>query len=242
MQAVADLRKEYSASGLEEHEVPSEPMTLFRRWLDEAVAAKVVEPNAMCLSTVSADGKPSGRYVLLKGLDDRGFVWYTNYQSRKGQELAAAAFHVDGVDAPAAGPPACLTFWWGDLERSVRIEGTVERVAEAESQAYFNSRPRGSRIGAWASNQSRPIGSRAALEAQYEDVCARFGGEKEEDNEGQVQPVPKPEHWGGFRLVPERVEFWKGRQSRLHDRLAYALLQEEGKAGGRKWALERLQP
>jgi pyridoxamine 5'-phosphate oxidase len=277
MQAVADLRKEYSASGLEEREVPSEPLTLFRRWLDEAVAAQVIEPNAMCLSTVSSDGKPSGRYVLLKGLDERGFVWYTNYQSRKGQELAAAAFQADGVDggsssffptliisflscsgsptkffylisppflpptAPAGGPPACLTFWWGDLERSVRIEGTVERVAEAESKAYFESRPRGSRIGAWASNQSRPIASRTALEAQYEDVCAQFGGEKEEGNEGQVKPVPKPEHWGGFRLVPIRVEFWKGRQSRLHDRLAYTLQQE--KAGGKKkWGLERLQP
>ena len=143
--------------------------------------------------------------------------------------------------APAAGPPACLTFWWGDLERSVRIEGTVERVAEAESKAYFESRPRGSRIGAWASNQSHPIASRTALEAQYEDVCARFGGEKEEGNEEQVKPVPKPEHWGGFRLVPERVEFWKGRQSRLHDRLAYTSQQEE-KAGGKKWGLERLQP
>ncbi len=226
MKSVADLRKEYSAVGLEEATVPPEPFALFRQWLDEAVQAKVVEPNAMCLSTVCpTTGRPSARYVLLKGLDPRGFVWYTNYESRKGQELPTTS----NKEAFA-----CLTFWWGDLERSVRVEGRVERVSEAESQEYFDSRPRGSRLGAWASNQSRPIASREALQAQFEDVAARFGGV-----EGTGE-IAKPPHWGGYVLRPDRMEFWKGRQSRLHDRLAYTLQGKEGE--GRVWGLERLQP
>jgi len=245
MSSVADLRKEYSASGLVEENMPSEPLSVFRQWLDEAVAAQVLEPNAMCLSTVSSDGKPSGRFVLLKGLDDRGFTWFTNYQSRKGHDLAGAPM-APAVTSSAAIPPsssgsspppfAALTFWWGDLERSVRVEGWVERLSEEASQAYFDSRPRGSRIGAWASEQSRPIGSRSDLESQYASVSARFGGEEGNDS---AHPIPKPAQWGGFRLVPERVEFWKGRQSRLHDRLIYTL--EEDKAG-RIWKLTRLQP
>ncbi|RYH15224.1 pyridoxamine 5'-phosphate oxidase [archaeon] len=213
---LADLRKEYSSRGLVEENVviSNGPFELFEAWLNDAVAARVIEPNAMCLSTC-VDNKPSARFVLLKGFDERGFVWYTNYESRKGQEL------VDN-------PHAALTFWWGELERSVRIEGKVERVSSAESDEYFNSRPRGSQIGAWTSNQSRAIENRAILEEQERIVAERFGKEG---------PVPRPPHWGGFRLIPHRIEFWKGRASRLHDRLVF-----ERSCLSSAWALERLQP
>lgn len=223
MKSVADLRKEYSEEGLLESEVPKEPHSLFTRWLEEAVAAQVVEPNAMCLSTVGPNGRPSARFVLLKGLDARGFVFYTNYESRKGQEL---------LQDPATSF-GCLTFWWGDLERSVRLEGLVECVDEQESQEYFASRPRGSQMGAWASRQSQPIASREALEAQYESVKARFDSSGAET---EAAAIPKPPHWGGFRLVADRAEFWKGRNSRLHDRLVYTL------TDANVWSLQRLQP
>jgi pyridoxamine 5'-phosphate oxidase len=215
--AVADLRKEYSRQGLVEDEfiIEQGPFNLFQAWLNEAIAAKVIEPNAMCLSTCDEHNRPSGRYVLLKGFDKNGFVWYTNYQSRKGNQLSVNPF-------------ASLTFWWGDLERSVRIEGTVEKVSDTESDAYFQSRPRSSQIGAWSSHQSQAINSRRELEEQEKAIVKKFEG---------VNPVPRPPHWGGFRLIPNRIEFWKGRESRLHDRLVF-----EREDATSAWKLTRLQP
>eukprot|EP01039_Chlorochromonas_danica_P005315 gene5314-5850_t len=213
--SITDLRKEYSSQALLETDpvVQQGPFKLFENWLNEACNAKTTEPNAMCLSTVK-DNRPSARYVLLKGFDERGFVWYTNYQSRKGGELVG-------------NPYAALTFWWGELERQVRIEGQVVKVSEEESDAYFQVRPRGSQIGAWSSNQSRPIAGRSALELQEQEVAQRFTDAQ--------QAVPRPPHWGGFRLVPDRIEFWKGRGSRLHDRLVFEKVDEA-------WRLGRLQP
>ena len=213
---VSALRKEYSKTGLDEHTLPSDdPYALFQLWFDEACAAKVIEPNAMCLSTCK-DNRPSARYVLLKGHDERGFVWYTNYTSRKAAELAA-------------NPNAALTFWWGDLERSIRIEGSVEQVSAEESDAYFHSRPKGSQLGAWTSNQSSTIDSRETLEAQESAIIAKFEA---------MSAIHRPPHWGGFRLVPSRVEFWKGRESRLHDRIVF----ERKSSGDNKWTRSRLQP
>ena len=214
---ISSLRKEYSSQGLEiDHNMQEKgPFDLFSIWLDEACKANVIEPNAMCLSTC-LNNRPSARYVLLKGYDTRGFVWYTNYNSRKSDEAMASGF-------------AALTFWWGDLERSVRIEGEVEKVSEEESDAYFNSRPRGSQIGAWSSNQSSKISSREDLEQQEKDIIARF--------ESETEIVPRPPHWGGFRLVPDRMEFWKGRQSRLHDRIVF-----EREDDVSPWTTVRLQP
>ena len=217
---VSEMRKEYSERALLETEVPSDPYQLFVNWFEEAcTVSSGVEPNAMCLSTVGRDHKPSARYVLLKAHDDRGFVWYTNYNSRKGDELSINNY-------------AALTFWWGDLERSIRIEGTVEKVSDEESTAYFYSRPRSSQIGAWSSNQSREINSRAELDAQEEAIKRQF------DN---VEVIPKPPHWGGFRLVHSRVEFWKGRASRLHDRVAYTKVSATDSSAP-TWKINRLQP
>jgi len=214
--SVADLRKEYSKQGLLEAELPLDPHEIFQLWFDEACNAKVLEPNAMCLSTCK-DNIPSARYVLLKAHDKRGYVWYTNYNSRKSGDLLA-------------NPHASLTFWWGDLERSIRIEGKVEKVSDAESDEYFNSRPRSSQIGAWTSNQSSKIESREALEAQEVAVVARFE---------QMEKIPRPPHWGGWRLVPSRIEFWKGRESRLHDRIVFERKQD----GSDAWSkVQRLQP
>lgn len=211
---IATLRKEYSKQGLNEEDVSDDPMETFDVWFKEACKSKVVEPNAMCLSTCK-DNTPTARYVLLKGHDQRGFVWFTNYNSRKGGDLAA-------------NPKAAITFWWGDLERSIRIEGYVERVSAEESDEYFNKRPRGAQLGAWSSNQSQDISSREALSTQEENVIAQFK---------DVPIVTRPPHWGGYRLVPSRIEFWKGRESRLHDRLVY-----ERKTDG-DWAKpRRLQP
>ncbi len=214
---VADLRKEYSRQGLveETHIVESGPFALFQSWLNEAIESKVLEPNAMCLSTCDEQHRPSARYVLLKAFDKNGFVWYTNYQSRKGNQLFT-------------NPYAALTFWWGDLERSVRIEGSVIKVSEAESDAYFQSRPRTSQIGAWTSHQSEEINSRKELEEQEHAVMKQFEG---------VDSIPRPPHWGGFRLVPSRIEFWKGRESRLHDRLVFERQDQDV-----VWTLKRLQP
>ncbi|WKB52432.1 pyridoxamine 5'-phosphate oxidase [Eleftheria terrae] len=199
MNRIADLRKSYERAELEESAARSEPLQQFDAWLKEAIAAEVPEPNAMTLATVGADHRPSTRIVLIKGYDSRGIVWYTNYESRKGRELAV-------------NPHAALQFHWVELERVVRIEGKVEKVSEQESDDYFHSRPLDSRLGAWASPQSQVIPSRAVLVANAAKYSAQFA----------LQP-PRPPHWGGFRLVPDTWEFWQGRKSRLHDRLRYRL-------------------
>ncbi|SDY86361.1 pyridoxamine 5'-phosphate oxidase [Hymenobacter psychrophilus] len=214
-QQLADLRQTYSQRTLTEAEVLPEPVAQFRTWLDEALAARLDEPTAMNLATVDAAGQPAARIVLLKGLPaDEGFLFFTNYDSRKGRELAGS-------------PLAALTFFWPGLERQVRVEGRVEKAADADSTDYFQSRPRSSQIGAWASPQSQPIASREALEQREHDVEARFAGQ---------QPLPRPAHWGGYLLRPHRVEFWQGRPSRLHDRIVY-----ERTAAG-QWHLNRLAP
>lgn len=212
MSKISDLRKSYERAELDETASLDEPMAQFRRWFDEALAAQLPEPNAMTLATVGPGGRPSTRIVLVKGYDERGIVWYTNYESRKGRELAG-------------NPYAALQFHWVELERVVRIEGRVEKASEAESDAYFRSRPLDSRIGAWASPQSQVISSRAVLVANAAKYGAQFA----------LNP-PKPPHWGGYRLVPDRWEFWQGRKSRLHDRLCYRL-QDDG-----LWVRERLAP
>jgi pyridoxamine 5'-phosphate oxidase len=208
---IADLRKSYEKAELSEQASHADPLQQFEQWLGEALQAQVPEPNAMTLATVGSDLRPSTRVVLIKGYDARGIVWYTNYDSRKGQELAGNPF-------------AALQFHWVELERVVRIEGRVERVSEAESDAYFHSRPLDSRIGAWASPQSQVIDSRTVLVTQAAKYGAQF----------LLQP-PRPPHWGGYRLVPDRWEFWQGRKSRLHDRLRYRNAQGQ-------WVRERLAP
>lgn len=212
MTSLADLRKSYERAELDESASDPDPLRQFERWLDEAIAAQLPEPNAMTVATVGADGRPSTRPVLVKGCDARGIVWYTNYESRKGRELA---LH----------PYAALQFHWVELERVVRIEGRVGKVDPAESDAYFASRPLDSRIGAWASPQSQVIASRGVLIANAAKVSARY-----------LLAPPRPPHWGGFRLVPEAWEFWQGRKSRLHDRLRY----RTDDAG--RWVRERLAP
>jgi len=207
-----DLRKSYERAELDEAASDADPLRQFQRWLQEALSAQLPEPNAMTLATVGADGRPSTRVVLIKGCDERGLVWYTNYDSRKGRELADH-------------PLAALQFHWVELERLVRIEGRVDKVGDAESDAYFASRPLDSRIGAWASPQSQVISGRAVLVANAARYSAQF-----------LLDPPRPPHWGGFRLAPDRWEFWQGRRSRLHDRLRYRL--EEGG----HWIRERLAP
>jgi pyridoxamine 5'-phosphate oxidase len=209
--ALANLRKSYERDELDEASSANDPLHQFQSWLDQAIKAELPEPNAMTLATVGADGRPSTRIVLIKGVDERGLVWYTNYESRKGRELAL-------------NPHAALQFHWVELERVVRIEGRVEFASAEESDRYYASRPLDSRIGAWASPQSQPIASRAVLVANAAKAAARHG----------LNP-PRPPHWGGYRLLPDRWEFWQGRRSRLHDRLCYRL--EEG-----QWRRERLAP
>ena len=213
MASIADLRREYAHATLSERDVDPDPIRQFGVWWEQALAAEALEPNAMTLVTASADGMPNGRIVLLKGYDPRGFVFYTDYRSRKGLELAE-------------NPRAALVFYWKELERQVRIGGAVERTSVDESAEYFRSRPRGSRLGAWTSFQSQVIPSRDLLEARLREVEARFG-------EGEV---PLPDHWGGYRVVPNEVEFWQGRPSRLHDRLRYV------RDGETAWRIERLSP
>ena len=209
--SIADLRKSYEKAELNEEASQADPLKQFEQWLQQALAAQLPEPNAMTLATVGSDLRPSTRVVLIKGLDERGIVWYTNYHSRKGQALAGNPF-------------AALQFHWVELERVVRIEGRVEKVSAEQSDAYFHSRPLDSRIGAWASPQSEVISGRSVLVANAAKYGAQF----------LLQP-PRPPHWGGYRLVPDRWEFWQGRKSRLHDRLRYR--QDSG-----VWVRERLAP
>jgi pyridoxamine 5'-phosphate oxidase len=211
MTDIAALRKSYELAELDESASHADPMKQFEAWLEQAIAGRLPEPNAMTLATVGADGRPSTRIVLVKAIGADGIVWFTNYDSRKGRELAIHPF-------------AALQFHWVELERVVRIEGTVEKVSDAESDAYFDTRPLDSRIGAWASPQSQVIGSRATLLAN----AARYGAKF------MLRP-PRPPHWGGYRLAPEVWEFWQGRKSRLHDRLRYR--RESG-----AWLRERLAP
>ena len=209
---LADLRKSYERDELEEAQAAAVPLQQFELWMRQALDAGVPEPNAMTLATVGADGRPSTRIVLIKGCDARGIVWYTNYDSRKGRELAG-------------NPHAALQFHWVEMERVVRIEGPVEKTSAEDSDAYYASRPLDSRIGAWASPQSRVIASRAELVANAAKVAAQH-----------LLHPPRPPHWGGYRLLPQRWEFWQGRKSRLHDRLCYRL-NEQG-----AWVRERLAP
>jgi pyridoxamine 5'-phosphate oxidase len=211
--SLADLRKDYSLAGLTEKDLARDPFRQFEKWLQEAEAAKIPEYNAMTLSTATRDGRPSARTVLLKGLDGRGFVFYSNYESRKGREIEA-------------NPHVALVFPWLLLERQVIIEGTLTKVAREESEAYFHSRPRASQLGAWVSQQSSIISGRALLEGNMKAVEKQYAD----------QEVPLPPNWGGWRVAPETVEFWQGRRSRLHDRLRY----RRGKDGG--WSIERLAP
>ncbi|MBE9127274.1 MULTISPECIES: pyridoxamine 5'-phosphate oxidase [unclassified Coleofasciculus] len=210
---VADLRKEYTLQGLTETDVHPNPFEEFKIWFNQALAAQLPEPNAMTLATATSEGKPSARIVLLKNFDERGFVFFTNYESHKGQQLRD-------------NPWGAIAFWWAQLERQVRIEGRVEQVSSAESDAYFQSRPKESQLGAWASLQSQVIESREVLEQRLQQLQKEYGDKK----------VPRPPQWGGFRLIPSEIEFWQGRPSRLHDRLLY----QRGEDGN--WIIQRLSP
>jgi pyridoxamine 5'-phosphate oxidase len=234
--AIADIRREYNLSGLRRNDLDADPMVLFRRWFDQAAGERIsgrlrrtlikiyksllglgsaerIDVNAATLATADKEGRPSARVVLLKGVDARGFIFFTNYDSRKGQELTE-------------NPNAAMVFYWPDQERQVCIAGKASRVPQAESEAYFKTRPRGSKLGAWASRQSEVIKNREVLEGQWKVLQAKYPGEE----------VPMPPNWGGFVLAPERIEFWQGRPSRLHDRFRY-LKQVDG-----KWLVERLSP
>lgn len=209
---IAELRKDYTLRGLSESEVDPNPFIQFRQWFDQALAAQLLEPNAMTVATATPDGKPSARMVLLKDFDERGFVFYTNYNSQKGQELAE-------------NPQASLVFWWAELERQIRISGLVEKVSENQSDEYFYSRPLNSRLGAWASNQSEVIETREVLE-RLQELQTKY----------QNQDIQRPRHWGGLRVLPTEIEFWQGRPSRLHDRLRYT------QSNNGVWKIERLSP
>jgi pyridoxamine 5'-phosphate oxidase len=213
MPNLADLRQDYTLAGLHESDLARDPFRQFERWFQEAQAAKLIEPNAMSLATATREGRPAVRTVLLKGMDGRGFVFFTNYESRKGRDLAVNA-------------QASLLFPWLALERQVIVEGRVAPVSREESEAYFHSRPRGSQLGAWVSQQSGIIPDRTVLEASLKTLEKTYSG----------QPVPLPPHWGGYRVSPESVEFWQGRRSRLHDRLRYR------RAADGSWTIERLAP
>lgn len=209
---IADLREDYRYQALLESDVSADPFQQFQLWFDQAVAAELPEPNAMTLATVTTEGRPAARMVLLKGCGPEGFVLYTNYHSRKGQELTQT-------------PYAALVFWWAELERQVRVEGAIRKISDAETDAYFYSRPRGSQIGAWASEQSEVICDRNTLETRLHELEQQY----------QDCPIPRPPHWGGYRLTPNLIEFWQGRPNRLHDRLCYRLTDQQ-------WKIERLSP
>ena len=211
--SIANLRQNYTRAGLLEADINSDPIEQFRTWFQQALNADLIEPNAMTLATATSEGKPTARIVLLKGVSDRGFVFYTNYESQKGRQLIA-------------NPYAALVFLWDKLERQVRIEGEVEKLSAEESAEYFHSRPKASQLGAIASDQSRVIPNREILEQRLTQLQEKYANET----------VPLPEHWGGFRVVPNRIEFWQGRPSRLHDRLVYDL-QTDG-----SWQVNRLSP
>ena len=210
--SITELRREYRLASLDVADVDADPVAEFGKWMEQALRADLPEPHAMTLATASADGVPSARVVLLRGYDAGGFTFFTDYRSRKGQELAD-------------NPRACAVFFWPELERQVRVSGTVRKSAREESSTYFRTRPPGSRLGAWASIQSAVIADRGVLEERFREAAARFGAGE----------VPLPDHWGGYRIVPVEFEFWQGRESRLHDRLRY-------RKQGDLWRLERLSP
>lgn len=210
--SIADIRKDYQLKSLSEVDVAKNPFTQFALWWDEAVASAIDEVNAMALSTVSSEGKPSSRIVLLKGYDEQGFVFFTNYNSDKGKQIEEQRY-------------VSLLFFWKELERQVRIEGMATKIAAEASDAYFNSRPAGSRLGAWASPQSQKIENRTVLEHELERVAAQYGSEN----------IPRPSHWGGYCVLPSRIEFWQGRSSRLHDRILYENVDSV-------WQISRLAP
>ena len=209
---IADIRRDYSLHSLNESDVASNPVQQFTKWWNDALASEILEVNAMTLATSTKSGKPSARIVLLKGFDEKGFVFFTNYESNKGKALAE-------------NPNAALIFFWKEIERQIRIEGVVEKISAAESDAYFFSRPEGSRIGAWASPQSKIIESRSLLEENVQQFSNRF-----------KNSIPRPPHWGGYRVMPELIEFWQGRSNRLHDRIQYT------KTVSGSWKVDRLAP
>lgn len=212
MTSIADLRKDYTLQSLNEADIDPNPFKQFQVWFDHAVRAELPEPNAMTLATASSNGIPAARIVLLKAVDERGFTFFTNYNSDKGQQLIE-------------NPHAALVFLWTELERQVRIVGSVEKTSTEESDGYFYSRPHGSRLGAWASEQSQVIPDRSVLEQRLAELKQQY----------ENQEVPRPPHWGGFRVIPSEIEFWQGRSSRLHDRLRYRRLDNQ-------WVIERLSP
>lgn len=211
--SLADLRRAYARAEMDQRTLDPDPLRQFLSWLDEALHAELLEPNAMTLATSTPEGHPAARIVLLKAADASGFTFFTDFRSRKGRELTA-------------NPRAALVFWWGELERQVRICGTVETVSDTESEKYFDSRPEGSRISAWASHQSEVVRDRAQLERQWAEARMKHGGAH----------IPRPPYWGGFRVIPREYEFWQGRPDRLHDRVRYRSLDTGG------WMLERLSP
>jgi pyridoxamine 5'-phosphate oxidase len=209
---LADLRRDYTKNGLLETDVNPDPFRQFSAWFDQATKSGILEPNAMSHATVSPDGQPSIRIVLLKGVDEHGFIFFTNYESRKGRDMEM-------------NPKSSLLFFWGELERQVRIEGVIEKISKASSKAYFDSRPEGSRIGAWSSNQSEIVDSRDTLEQRFEENKKLYAG----------KDIPMPDYWGGYRLVPSMIEFWQGRGSRMHDRIRYRQIDAH-------WNIDRLSP